>query len=268
MTCKRQRDVADLVEEQGPAFGKLDLADVGLDRAGEGAALVAEQLGFEQVLRDGGAVDGDEAALAPALLVDGAGEQLLAGAARAEKHYRHVRARHALDGLCDLQHLRGGRDDRAEHRRAAVARLQPAILLLDRVQVEGPRDDEAEVVDVDRLLVEIVGAEGDCLESALAGAVTGRDDDLGVGLEPHDFLEGCKALLGPVWVRRKAEVERDDGRLMRAQSLDRARPVARADHAVAVVGPFELPLQALVVLHDEQDGEVGGFGHALIRSWS
>ena len=55
---------------------------------------------------------------------------------------------------------------------------------------------------------------------------------------------------------------------MRAQSLDRARPVARADDAVAVVGPFELPLQALVVLDDEQDGEVGGFGHALIRSWS
>ena len=82
------------------------------------------------------------------------------------------------------------------------------------------------------------------------------------------FWRVAKPSLGPVGVRRKAEVERDDGRLMRAQSLDRARPVARADHAIAVVGPFELPLQALVVLDDEQDGEVGGFGHALIRSWS
>ena len=84
LTCKRQRDVADLVEEQGAAMGELDLALGGLDRAGEGALLVAEQLGLEQVLGDRGAVDRDEAAAAaPARLVDAAGEQFLAGAADA-----------------------------------------------------------------------------------------------------------------------------------------------------------------------------------------
>jgi hypothetical protein len=64
LDLQRQRDVADLVEEQGAALRQLDLAGRGLDRAGEGAALVAEQLGLEQVLGDGGAVDGDERAAA------------------------------------------------------------------------------------------------------------------------------------------------------------------------------------------------------------
>ena len=99
LDLQRQRNVADLVEEQGAALGELDLADVRLDRAGERAALVAEQLGLEQVLGDRGAIDRDEVALAPAHLVDRAGEQLLAGAARAEQHDRHVGDGDALDRL-------------------------------------------------------------------------------------------------------------------------------------------------------------------------
>ena len=65
--------------------------------------LVSEQLGLEQVLGDRRAVDGDEAALAAALLVDGAREQFLAGAACAEQHHGHVGASHPLDGLGDLR---------------------------------------------------------------------------------------------------------------------------------------------------------------------
>src|SRR4051794_21708168 len=85
LDLKRQRNVADLVEEQSPALRQLDLADVRLDRAGKCAALVTEELGLEQVLGDGGAVDGDELAFAAALLVHRACEQFLAGAARAEQ---------------------------------------------------------------------------------------------------------------------------------------------------------------------------------------
>ncbi len=90
LDLQRQRNVADLVEEQGAALGQLDLADVRLDRAGERAALVAEQFGLEQVLGDRRAIDGDELALAPALLVDRARQQFLAGAAGAEQHHRHI----------------------------------------------------------------------------------------------------------------------------------------------------------------------------------
>ncbi len=185
LDLQRQRNVADLVEEQGAALRHLDLADVRLDRAGEGAALVAEQLGLQQGLGDGGAVDGDELALAAALLVNRAGEQFLAGAGRAEQHDRYVGGGDALDGLADLQHLRSGADDRAEHL-AAAGLLEPAVLRLDVGDVEGAGDDQAELVDVDRLAVEIVGAKADRLQHAFASAVAGRDDDLRVGLQPQD----------------------------------------------------------------------------------
>ena len=48
---------------------------------------------------------------------------------------------------------------------------EPAVLGLDFVDVEGAGDDQAELVDVDRLAVEIVGAECDRLQRAFAGAM-------------------------------------------------------------------------------------------------
>ena len=54
------RHVADLVEEQGAAVGQLEPAELALDGAGEGALLVAEQLGLEQRLGQRAAVDLDE----------------------------------------------------------------------------------------------------------------------------------------------------------------------------------------------------------------
>jgi hypothetical protein len=56
--------LADLVEEQHPACGQLDLTGLRLIRAGEGAALVPEELGFQQLLGERGAVQGDKRPLA------------------------------------------------------------------------------------------------------------------------------------------------------------------------------------------------------------
>ncbi len=50
-----------LVEEQSAAIGALEPALMALGCAGEGSCLVAEQLGFQQALAQGGAVDGDKA---------------------------------------------------------------------------------------------------------------------------------------------------------------------------------------------------------------
>ena len=49
---QRHRQVADLVEEERAAVGRLDLAQGLLGRAGERALLVAEQFALEQVLRE------------------------------------------------------------------------------------------------------------------------------------------------------------------------------------------------------------------------
>ncbi len=52
--------LADFVQQQGAAIGFLELADAPGDGAGEGTLLVTEQFRFQQVFRNGGAVDRDE----------------------------------------------------------------------------------------------------------------------------------------------------------------------------------------------------------------
>src|SRR5689334_12025726 len=199
--------------------------------------------------------------------MDGAGKQLLTGSARTEQHHRHVGAGDALDGLGDLQHLRRGGNDRAEHRRRAPA-LEAAVLLLDLIEMERPRDDQAEVVDVDRLLVEVIGTHSDRLERAFAGAMAAGDDDLRVGFQPQDFLKHRETFVGAVGIRRKSEVERNHRRLVRPQRFYGGLPVTGANHLIAFVGPLELALQSLVVFDDQQDFEIFGVGHARFRCGS
>src|SRR6185295_3274280 len=76
-----QRQLADLVEEQRAAVGRLEQPRLVVGRAGERAAHVPEQLALEQRFDDGGAVDGDEAlAAARAQLVNRVRDALLPGA--------------------------------------------------------------------------------------------------------------------------------------------------------------------------------------------
>jgi hypothetical protein len=56
------RHVADFVEKQRAAIGLFETALAAVGGAGEGAALMAEQLAFNQFARDGGHVDGHERA--------------------------------------------------------------------------------------------------------------------------------------------------------------------------------------------------------------
>jgi hypothetical protein len=59
-----ERQFADLVQEERPTFGCIEQSLAVDGGPGEGALLVAEQFGFHQVGRNGGAVDGDERSLA------------------------------------------------------------------------------------------------------------------------------------------------------------------------------------------------------------
>ena len=74
-------------------------------------------------------------------------------------------------------------------RSSPILLLEPAVLGLDLVQLEGAADDQAELVDIDRLLVEIIGARRDRAQRAFARAMARGDDDLGVGLQREDRLE-------------------------------------------------------------------------------
>ena len=90
-----QRQLADLVEEERAPVGQLEEADPPGDGAGEGALLVAEELALDQPLGDRGAVDRDQRpGGAPAVRVDRAGDELLAGPALAGDEHGGVGRRH------------------------------------------------------------------------------------------------------------------------------------------------------------------------------
>src|SRR5215470_4008095 len=99
--------VTDLVEEDRSPIGGLELADLELVGASEGAALVTEQLALEQLPRDRRAIDLDErAALPDRFAMDGPRDKVLARSGLATDEHRHIYACGLHEDLTDLAHLR------------------------------------------------------------------------------------------------------------------------------------------------------------------
>jgi len=59
-----QRNVADVIEENGAFVGELEAANFLGNGSGERAALVAEKFAFQQTAGNGGTIDFDEGAFA------------------------------------------------------------------------------------------------------------------------------------------------------------------------------------------------------------
>ncbi|OPZ01793.1 MAG: hypothetical protein BWZ09_02644 [Alphaproteobacteria bacterium ADurb.BinA305] len=97
-----RRGLADLVEEDRAAIGLLEAPGAVLVGTGEGAALVAEQFGLEQLVGQRTAVLDDEGLVGPpAAVVDGARHHLLAGSRFAADQYRQVEGCHLPDQGAD-----------------------------------------------------------------------------------------------------------------------------------------------------------------------
>src|SRR5690606_33971321 len=119
-----QRQVADLVQEQRAAVGLLEPAGLGAGGAGEGALLVAEQLGLDQRFGEGAAVDRHEGTVAAlAETVDVPCHQLLAGPGLADDQEGRLARRNLLEvgkrgrRRRAREDLRGGEDRGGEGRR-------------------------------------------------------------------------------------------------------------------------------------------------------
>ena len=143
----RGAHLADFVEHERALVGLLELADLALGGAGEGALLVAEQLALQQRLGERRAVEADERPLlARAGEVDGAGDQLLADAALAADEHRGPARRRAGDLLRDAVHHFAGADDLALHAQL-LAELH--VLALDLVEILGELLPLVEILERD-----------------------------------------------------------------------------------------------------------------------
>ena len=98
-------NIADLVEKERAAIRELEAPELGLDCPGKRALLMAKELALEQRLGERSAVDLDEGPfLSLAAVVNGSGDELLAGTTLAPHEDRGVGSRDLLDGLEDLLH--------------------------------------------------------------------------------------------------------------------------------------------------------------------
>ena len=208
--------VADLVQEQRAAVGQLELSAPPADRAGERAALVTEQLGLDQLLGDGGAVDLDERAVpSRGLGVDGARHQLLAGPFSPWISTRPLVGAAMRDLLAQLLDDPALADDPLT---ALELLAQVTVLALEAAVVERSGRGQQDLLERERLLDEVVRAELGGLDGGLDGAVTGDHDHGGLGTDPLELREG----LEPVCAGHP-DVEEDQVRRLVLQ-LERGLP--------------------------------------------
>src|SRR5579885_1047100 len=154
-----RRRLADLVEEHRSLvrFGK-EPAPIALG-PGERAAHVAEELALEQRLRERGAVLHDEGPAAPRpALMNGARQELLAGARLALEEHGHAAPARALDEEQRLAHARRGGDERlAVGADGGQGRSRPLLQRGEQALPEDVAEGDLEPGEVAGLLVEVIG---------------------------------------------------------------------------------------------------------------
>ena len=186
LDLQTHRHVADLVEHQRAAVGRLEQAAVLANRAGERALHVTEQLALEQVLGHRAAVDRDERPIATrARLVNRACQQLFAGAAFARDHDARVGARDHVRLRETLFHDRAARDDLAAPvfgRVGEAGDLQRLLHLIEQFLLVDRLGEERERAALRRL---------HCIRNR---AVRGQDDDAQPRRATLDFLEQADAV--------------------------------------------------------------------------
>ncbi len=245
--------VADLVHEERAAVGGLKQAAAIFVCAGEGAAQVAEEFGFEQGFGKRAAIDGDEGRFgARAIFVDGAGDEFLAGAAfSGDQHAAGLRS-DGFDQVEEIAHFGAGADDVIEAGEAAELAAQFAGFLAQSLIFGDALDGGAKLVEQAIALDDVaVGAEIHGVNGGVdRGHAGNQDEDRG----GRDFL-GIPQKLDAVHIRH-ADIGDDDvenlrgeaalGGLAVGDNFDFVAFLAEADFQQFADGGF--------VVNDEQVG--------------
>ena len=82
------------------------------------------------------------------------------------------------------------------------------------MDVKGAAQDDVELVNLDRLVEVVVGAEADRAERVLSLTLARDDDHLRATLLLQDLVQNEKAFFDTVRIGRKAQIERDERHAM------------------------------------------------------
>ncbi len=228
--------LADLVEQQRAALGQLEAAGAPLDRAGECAFFMAEDLALDQRLGNGRAVDGNKGVgLARAQVVERARHQFLAGAAFAGDEDGDVGGGDLLDETEDFAHGAGTADHGAEDAGFAEAAARHFKLDLGFALAGGVGQDGAQAGGVNRFLEEVVSAQLHGVDGQLNGAHGGEDHHGEVRVESRALLSQLGQQADAIQTRH-LQVGDDDGRVPGKRFLPALDAVARRLRPVAPAG--------------------------------
>ena len=223
------------------------------DRPRERAPHVPEHLRLEQRLGNRPAVERDEALLAArAVLVNGAGHELLPRARLPRDQDGAGRHRHRLEHLEQVQHRLAAADDAVEAIAGVELRAEVGVLRLQAALLEGRREDVQQVLELDRLRHEVARA-------LLDGGDRVRDRAVARDHDHHDLVVAVPRRLdddGSVDARQP-QVGDDDVEGEFGQPFERGLAAGRLHHLVPVVAEparGQLPQHALVL--DQQQVNV------------
>ncbi len=209
--------LADFVEEKRAAVRQLEAPDAPLLRAGEGALLMAEELAFQNLRRERRAMHGDELGGGPAAeMVDGAGRELLAGAAFPLDEHGGACGRHLLDGFEDGLERVGFADDALDGEFLPDLLLERGVFLLQMAAAQGAFDEQLHLVEIQRLGDEMVGPAPHRLHRRVHAAVGGHHDADGRLRQSKRLLQQLHAV-----VLAESEIGEHHVYLVMAQMLQR-----------------------------------------------
>ena len=182
-----QAHVTDFVEKQRSSMRLLEFAFFFRGGAGKRALTVAKHLAFDQIFRDGGAVDLDEGLVfAQALRVHRTRDQFFSRPRLAIDEHAPVGWGHESNLLSQRFHGHAVADN---HVAGEQLLLQVRYFAAQLPRGHGVADQDQQFVDRERLFQEVVGAKLGGADRCLNGGVPGDHDDFGRRFEFADLLE-------------------------------------------------------------------------------
>ena len=199
-------ELADLVEEEGAAVDAGEQADLGAGDAGDGAFGVAEELGFDHGGDERAAVDGEEGLLGVgAVGVDGAGDELFAGAGLADDEDGMGGAGDLGEDAVELLHGGGVADEVAHGGAGAEAVAEEAGFDVEGAALGGAFEGGGELFEGEGLGEIVAGADAHGFDCGVDAGEGGHDDDDGLRVAGADVFEQREAAAAG-----QLEVEQED----------------------------------------------------------